>query len=146
MRFRPPAEWVSQRVTAQFRAYQFLLPHAEGDAQDGVLTVSQPIGGTVEQNIERWRGGDFEGAPEARTESLEVSGMDVTLVWIEGTFLDKPFPQSPDKTPRPGYKLLAAIVQAPEGQSFFKAWGPKATMDRWEADFAGMVKTLEPLR
>jgi hypothetical protein len=141
--YTPPEGWVAERPSNPMRLAQFRLPHAEGDARDAELTVSS-AGGSVEDNIKRWRD-EFEGSPPAAVEEKKVSGIDVVTVSIEGTFLykERPFAPGPG-TPRPGYKVLAAIVQAPEAQVFFKAWGPKATMEKWQASFGELIASLQP--
>ena len=41
-----------------------------------------------------------------------------------------------------GWRLLGAIVEAPDGLVFFKCTGPAATMAKSEKDFQALVKSL----
>jgi hypothetical protein len=43
---------------------------------------------------------------------------------------------------KPGYRLLGAIVQAPEGPVFFKLTGPAATISTAESGFEALVSSL----
>ncbi len=90
-----------------------------------------PSGG-VEANIKRWIG-QFEGTPEVKREDLEVNGTKVALLTATGTFLDGP-PMSAQKTPRPGYTMLGAVL---EGSSacFIKLTGPKDDVAKMQEAF-----------
>ena len=44
------------------------------------------------------------------------------------------------KTPKPGYKLLGAIVEGPGGNVFFKLTGPAKTVEAARADFNKLLK------
>ena len=46
------------------------------------------------------------------------------------------------KTPKPGFKLLGAIVEAPGGNVFFKLTGPAKTVEAARADLMKMLKAL----
>ena len=43
---------------------------------------------------------------------------------------------------KPGYRLLGAIVEAPNGMVFFKCTGPAATISKAQADFDRMIGSL----
>jgi len=137
MTVKPPEGWVRETPSSGMRAAQFRLPRADGDPFDGELTVIA-AGGDKSSNITRWRG-QFQEKPEAKVAERKVNGIDVTIVELEGTFLEK-------GEPRSNYRALMAIVQAPARQTFFKAFGPAATIARWEAGFNEMVDSLQPAR
>jgi hypothetical protein len=42
-----------------------------------------------------------------------------------------------------GYRLLGAIVEAPEGNVFFKLTGPAATVGAAQADFDALVGSMK---
>ncbi|MCZ6794337.1 MAG: hypothetical protein O7J95_12060 [Planctomycetota bacterium] len=145
VRFDGPEGWVAERATGMRRA-QFRLPAVPGDRYDGALTVI-PASGSVQQNVARWEG-QFQRRPQAEVESMNVDGLDVHVVFIvEGTFLHKDRPMAPGPgEPRSGYQLYGAVVQAPGGQLFFKAWGPRATMEKGRASFDEMIRSLRRVR
>jgi hypothetical protein len=48
----------------------------------------------------------------------------------------------PGAAKKPGYRLLGAIVEAPEGPVFFKLTGPAKTVAVAKADFEKMLSSL----
>lgn len=145
LQVKAPEGWVREKPNNPFRMAQFRLPRVEGDSYDGEFTVSVAQG-SIEDNVERWRG-QFEGTPGAKSRARDANGLSVTIVEIDGTFLYKAAPMAPGPaSPRPDYRMLVAIVQAPGGQTFFKGWGPKATMEKWQPGFEQMVNTLTAAR
>ena len=85
---------------------------------------------------------------------VRVAGCSVTIVDIPGTYLDQPggpFAGGPT-VKRPGYRMLAAIVETPkgaDGQSsngnyFLKFYGPAATVERHAAGFQKMIEGMVP--
>ena len=123
------------------RLAQFELPAVAGDARSGVLTVIA-AGGDVDANIQRWQG-QFQERPAPRRTEESVGELTVSRVELEGTFLFKARPMAPGPgTPQPGTLLLGAIVQSGSTQLFFKAWGPKNTMEKWRSGFGEMVQSF----
>ncbi len=45
---------------------------------------------------------------------------------------------------KPGWRLLGAIVETPEGLVFFKCVGPDATMKKAEKEFDELVTSISP--
>ncbi len=83
-----PDEWVRREPSSQFLLTEFALPKAEGDAEDGRLTVSS-AGGTVADNLTRWKG-QFGGKPDKESqETIEVAGVKISVVDYTGTFSDQ---------------------------------------------------------
>ncbi|MEX2115152.1 MAG: hypothetical protein WD845_18305 [Pirellulales bacterium] len=121
-----PAGWQQMQPSSSFVAAEFALPRAEGDDADGRLTIST-AGGTVEANIDRWKGQFGAQVKQAPQEEIDVAGMKVTLVDLSGDFNDQRGPFAP-AVERPGYRMIAAIVPV-EGQlHFIKATGPEKTI------------------
>jgi hypothetical protein len=124
--FQVPDGWQRLAPSSGFVMAEFTLPRAEGDTADGRLTVSA-AGGSIDENIERWRG-QFGGNPEhASQDRLDVNGMQVVIVDLGGTFDGQIGPGGP------GFRMLAAII--PVGSDvtrdefyFVKAVGPQATI------------------
>lgn len=129
---------------------EFTVP-SEGDLPAGRMTV-MGAGGSIEANIDRWcgqfaqpDGGDTKA--KLTKKSFKVAGCTVTLVDIPGTYLDQPggpFAGGPT-VKRPGYRMLAAIVETPEqGNSFLKFYGPAATVERHADGFQKMIEGMVP--
>ena len=144
MRVKAPEGWVRQKPANRMRKAQFKLPHADNDTHDGELTVIPAFGG-MEANLQRWKQ-QFKEVPEPLINNREVAGMKVSIVQLDGTYLYKARPMDPSETvqPRPDYRVLAAVVQAPEGQVFFKSFGPRTTMEKWQEAFTDMVDSFTP--
>jgi len=146
LKAKPPQGWLRQKPANRMRKAQFKLPRADSDEYDGELTVIPAFGG-MEANLQRWRA-QFKEGPEPLINNRKVSGMDVSIVQIDGTYLYKARPMDPGETAqeRPDYRVLAAIVQAPGGQVFFKSFGPRSTMEKWQEAFTDMVDSFGPAR
>ena len=135
-----PAGWVEEGGSRPMRLATLKLPRVEGDPEDGELSVSV-VGGGLEQNVERWRG-QFQEKPQPVLEKKDVNGLKVTRVEMDGSFsagmMAQPVP------PKPGTKLIGLIVEVPGSQEliFFKAWGPKATMERWKPSFEELAQSF----
>src|SRR5512140_3343256 len=116
-----PATWKAD-APRPMRAATYVVPAAKGDAEGGecgVFYFGQGQGGSVEQNIQRWVG-QFEGAKPPTPKKEKLGGFDVTTVEVEGTYASSMGGPMAPKTPKPGFKLLGAIVEAPGGNVFFK--------------------------
>ncbi len=136
--FEPPKGWIQQAPRSRMRLAQFQLPPVAGDPRPGMLTVIA-AGGDIDANIKRWQG-QFQNAPTPNRTTEVVDKIQVIRVEFEGAFLFKARPMAPGPgTPQPGTLLLGAIVKTPQAQVFFKAWGPKNTMEKWRSSFDTMV-------
>jgi hypothetical protein len=135
-----PAEWIEQTPSSAMRKAQYALPKAEGDSEDGELTVfyfGLGQGGSVEANIDRWIGqisqpDSSSSKDKAKIVKKEVLGLPVTQVDVSGTYSAGMMSPGP---PRPGYRLMGAVVETPEGPWFFKLVGPQKTIAKWAPSF-----------
>ena len=80
--------------------------------------------------------------PSPATRATVVSGLKVTRAEVKGTYLSPGGPMMQSTGGRPGYRLLGAIVEAPEGNVFFKLTGPAATIAAAEASFEALVSSV----
>ena len=144
-----PEGWVRKEPRVGIIEHEFAVPAAQGDQQDGRVTVTA-AGGTVEANIQRWYGqftqpDGSKTSDKAKTEEQEIAGHKVHLVDISGTFFEPrggPFAQVPP-TERPGYRMLSAIVETPAGLCFVKFYGPQKTVAAGVAAFRAMIEGLK---
>jgi hypothetical protein len=49
---------------------------------------------------------------------------------------------SPDKVMKPGYRMLGAIIEAPQGSVFFKFTAPASVIATHEAAFKQMIQGI----
>jgi hypothetical protein len=145
-----PASWKTEG-SRPMRAASYTIPAAAGDAEGGECVVyyfGPGQGGSVEANIDRWikqfqapDGGPADKLGKRGNKS--VNGIPVATLDLTGTYLFKPFPMAPQGTPKPGYRMLAAIVQGKDAPVFFKLTAPKKTADGAEAAFWKMIESLK---
>src|SRR5205809_412988 len=109
MKAKAPATWKAGKPASSMQMATFTLPKAEGDSEDTKVIVYyfQGQGGTVDQNIKRWQGLFKPPAGEnAKTESFNVGGANVTTLDVQGTFLDRFPPADPNAkvTEKPNFR------------------------------------------
>ena len=144
-----PAGWKRVEPKSAIVETEFAIPAPAAGAAAGRMTV-MGAGGSVQANIDRWYGqfAQPDGSPtkdRATTKKLEIAGCDVTLVDVGGTYKDMPggpFAGGP-AVERPDYRMLAAIIEMPEGgNQFLKFYGPAATVDPHVDGFRAMVEGM----
>ncbi|MDQ2946433.1 MAG: hypothetical protein M3Y27_10905 [Acidobacteriota bacterium] len=146
----PPASWKSL-ASRPMRAATYAVPAAPGDKEDGECAVyyfGPGQGGSVEANLERWTK-QFEqtdGKPTshpAQVKKRTIHGIAVTTVDVSGAYSGMGGPMAASKSVKPGYRLLGAIAEAPEGAVFFKFTGPAKTVTANQANFEALVGSLK---
>jgi hypothetical protein len=137
-----PTRWTSGGGSTM-RVDTYTVPAAKG-AEPGECAVfffGSGQGGGIDDNVARW-GKQFEGAPAPKRATATVAGMRVTRAEVAGTYLAPGGPMMQSTGKRTGYRLLGAIVEAPEGNVFFKLTGPAATVGAAKADFDALVASF----
>jgi hypothetical protein len=144
IRLTAPAQWRKAAPSSSFVAAEFVLPRAEGDNEDGRLTIST-AGGTVEANIDRWKG-QFDPQPQqASQEEIDAAGMKITIVDLSGDFNDQRGPFAP-AAKRPNYRMIAAVIPL-EGQlHFIKATGPQSTIANHAEAIKEFIRSVRSTR
>lgn len=151
LKFTVPPGWIEEERTSSMRVAQYRLPKAEGDTENGSVVLyyfGQGQGGSTAANIERWvgqmkqaDGGSSKAA--AKEEHLDVNGLKVTTVDVGGTYVAETMPGSGTFENKPGYRLLAGVVETPNGSYFLKLIGPEKTVVRWNESFLSFVKSFK---
>lgn len=145
-----PTGWKRVQPKSGIVETEFAVP-SEGDAPAGRMTV-MGAGGSVQANVDRWYGqfSQPDGSAtkdKALTKSVKIAGCEVTMVDVSGTYKDSPGgPFAGGKTvDRPGYRMLAAIVETPASGSYFlKFYGPAVTVAKHADGFRAMVEGIVP--
>jgi len=148
-----PPGWKSVETTSSMRKAQFNLPKAEGDKADAELVVfyfGQAGGGGVQANLDRWYGqfkqpDGSDTKDKAKSSKKKADGMDIIVVDVGGTYV------APKQIGNPAagsynekdYRMLAAIVPAPDGDHFFKLVGPAKTVAKWQKDFDATIASIK---
>jgi hypothetical protein len=139
-----PARWQAM-PERPMRVATYGTPAASGDAEGGECAVSffgSGMGGDPDMNIQRWVG-QFENAGEPVKGNASPNGIKVTTVSISGTYLAPAGPMMQSSGAKAGFRLLGAIIEAPEGAVFFKLTGPEKTVAAAQAEFNAMVSSLK---
>jgi hypothetical protein len=130
------------------RAATYTVPAAAGDKDSGECVVyffGAGQGGGVEQNIERWKGQfqqDGKPAP-AQVQKQSIHGIPATRIDTSGAYTGMGGPMNPDRTPRPGYRMLGAILEGPGGNLFIKFTGPAKTVAANQAGFEKLLQSFQ---
>jgi hypothetical protein len=139
-----PKTWKAEPPASSMRLATYRLPALPGDPEApelGVFYFGSGQGGSVDANVERWSR-QFEGTPKPERSQKRVNGLAVTSVRLAGTYLAPGGPTMQSQGKRADFRLLGAIVEAPEGLVFFKLTGPAATVGAAQADFDALVASF----
>ncbi len=152
LKWTAPAAWETRKPASRMRQAEYRLPGADAseDAELAVFYFGPGQGGGVEANLVRWRG-QFTtetGGPvpedAAQRGELQVGQLPITWMEVSGTYAPSPMSNPGGATqPRADYAMLAAVVEAPGGARFFKATGPKKTIDAHRAAFFEMLNSVK---
>jgi len=146
--FTAPEGWTKKQPTSRIVEAEFATPPAKDDETPGRLTA-MGAGGSMQQNVDRWVSqfvGEGDAAAKPKLDKLTVSGLEVHIVDLSGTYKDTPGGPFAGKAPvmRDNYRMLGAIIQTKDaGNYFLKLYGPKATINEAEKGFHEMVKSLK---
>ena len=146
--FAVPNEWEKGTPKSSMRLAQWVLPGPGGDAELVVFRFPGGAGG-IEANVSRWKG-QFQ-APEGKsiddvtvTKTIEAGGLKTTLVDVSGTYIAAVTPGADEKHNDADQRMIAAIVEGSGDAFYFKAVGPRATMDLWAPAFETMANGVAP--
>ena len=148
LKFTAPADWLPETPTSSMRRAQYRLARVAGDPEDGELAVFffEGQGGSVQMNLDRWIG-QFQTPQGTRAKGQvsrrQVHGLSVTIVDVSGTYLQSSGPMMSPTGTKPGFRMLAAVAETPDGPWFFKLTGPAKTVMKWAPSFQSFLDTLE---
>jgi hypothetical protein len=150
IRWTTPANWKSQEQRPM-RLATYTVPPAPGDQEAGecgVYYFGAGQGGSVQANMDRWIGQFQQSdgkASKATVKNENVGGgLKLTTVDVSGAYTGMGGPRAPQGPPKPGYRLLGAIVEAPHGSIFFKFTGPAKTVAQNQSAFLKMLASIHP--
>jgi len=149
MRWTMPAGWKSE-APRPMRAATYTIPAAPGDKVGAECVINyfgRGEGGAVDANIERWKGQvvGADGKPARATVATRtVRGIAMTTIDSSGSYSGMGGPMATPSAPVPGYRLLGAIVQGPQGNLFIKFTGPAKTVAANQAKFDQLLASIQP--
>lgn len=145
IRWTAPGAWKVQ-PERPMRAATYTVPAAGGDTEASEFAVfyfGPGQGGGTQANLDRWQAQFSEKTGAAKTAEMKVEGMTVTTIEVSGTYQLSPNPMSQQRVAKPGYRLLGAVVEAPQGAVFFKFTGPAKTVAANEAAFKTLLTGIK---
>lgn len=140
-----PASWKPEAQRPMRLATYTVAPGGEC----GVYYFGAGQGGSVEANLDRWIGQFLQrdGKPSkaaAQIANRTIHGLQVTTVDVSGAYTGMGGPTAQPGPAMPGYRMLGAIVEGPQGSIFFKFTGPAKTVAANRAAFDKMLESLGP--
>jgi len=142
-----PKSWTRESVSSPMRRAQYRIPGPGGEGECVVFYFGPGQGGDATSNATRWAdqfeqadGKSSRSALKAKT--IDVGGVRVVLTEITGTYRGG-MPGGGAAPTRPDYMLLGAIARGPDANWFFKATGPRKTMEANRGAFEAMVQSIK---
>jgi hypothetical protein len=142
-----PHGWTEETPASSMRRAQYRIPGAAGPGECAVFYFGPGEGGDAQSNVARWAG-QFrrpDGSPIGdafKTREIKVGDIPVLMVEVTGTYVGG-MGGGPSGPERPNQMLLGAIAKGPDANWFFRATGPKATMEAQRSAFEGMIRSLK---
>ncbi len=151
LRYAVPTAWTRVPAPSDVRAAQYTIPRVAGDDEDGELILfffGEDKGGGADENLTRWYGQftepDGRPARDAAVLTIRtVNGLRVTAVDLSGTYVGTQMPGGKKAEPKPGFCMLAAVIEGKGGPWFFKALGPAATMAQAKTGFDKLLDSVD---
>lgn len=150
LKSRIPADgWVEEAPSNRLRLYQFRLTAVGDDKDNAEVTVFHfgRDGGSVEDNIKRWKSMFIPPAGSTindvtKIEKMKVSEVPVVYVDLHGTYVfpASRFDPNPETRRRPNYRMLGVIFQTKDGLYFLRLLGPARTVEYYKRGFDSFVK------
>jgi hypothetical protein len=143
LEWKAPARWQLVPNPSTMRLATYRIPRAGGDSADAELSVTR-VGGSAEENVERWIGQfDEAGQKTAKRTTRQVGLAQVAMVEVAGTYSGA---MGKDGSSQPGWALLGAIVPSPGLPYFFKVTGPKKSVLAARGELEILIDSLVPRR
>lgn len=143
LHFDAPPAFVAEKPQSPMQVARWKIEGAE-DALVVVYYFGKGQGGSADDNVKRWLSQFPEKEGEPKVEKAKAkSGLALTIVDVTGTE-HAPTPMNPGAPKRAGWRLIGAIVEAPDGNYFVKATGPKAVIEKHAAAIRAFMESAKP--
>lgn len=143
-----PSGWITETPSSPMRRAQYRLDGPGGPAECVVFYFGPGQGGDVRANVARWvsqfrRADGTAIGDAAKTREVKVGAIAVTIVEVAGTYVGGMGPRTAGPE-RPNHMLLGAIAKGPDANWFFRATGPRATLESQRDAFEKLVRSIRP--
>ena len=148
LKWTAPSGW-KKEAPKPMRAATYTVPSAEEEnasAECVVYFFGAGQGGSVQANLDRWKGQivTADGSPaEAKIGKRTIHGLTVTTIDSSGDYTGMGGPMAQSKTVQHNYRLLGAIVEAPDGNVFIKFTGSAKTIAARQPEFEQLLNSFE---
>jgi len=136
-----PATWKEEKAS-KMRYMQFRLAKVGDDKDDAEIVIFKGLGGSAEQNIERWKGQFLppQGktiAEASKVDKVKLGKNEGMYLDVSGTYLFKVAPFDPNgKTDKKeNYRMLAIQFEGPKDIYHIKLTGPAKTVESYKKGF-----------
>jgi hypothetical protein len=148
LQWTAPPGWVAEKPASPMRKAQYRVPGNAGEGECAVFYFGPGQGGDPMSNAVRWAEQfalpDGTSAQSAmKTSEIEAGGLKIFLVEVAGTYKGGMTMTAEPAVPKPGYRLLGAVVPGPDANWYFKFTGPDATVSGARDGFLSMVKSTK---
>lgn len=127
-----PAGWMPG-PQKPMRAATYLVD----DAECVVYFFGQGQGGSVQANLDRWKGQFTQPSP-AKIANRTIHGLKVTTIDIAGNYGGMGGGEA-----KTGYRMLGAIIENPGGNLFVKFTGPAKTIAANQPKFDQLLASFD---
>jgi len=143
--WKDPPKWPRTEGGSPMRKATYKVPATAGDAEDAEMAVyyfGRSSGGSTEANIQRWTA-QFPDVPAEEVKRVErqANGMKQTVIDIQGTY-DGSSMTIRETSKKANYRMLAAIVETPAGNYFFKLTGPTKTVEAAKSTYLALLDSV----
>jgi hypothetical protein len=153
LKSKVPEAWRPAETKNTMQIYRFTLRHPKDDKADAELIIfhfNGGSGGSVEDNVKRWKGMILP--PEgkkidevSKLDKFKVGEAAITIVDVEGTYLARERPADPSsKTEKkPDYRLLGIVFEIPKDAYYMRMTGPAKTVAEHKKAFDEWLKNFK---
>jgi hypothetical protein len=142
-----PSSWTKETPSSQMRRAQYKISGPGGPAECVVFYFGPGQGGDATANVERWAS-QFttpDGKPVGKgykRRDFKVGDLSVSMVEVTGTYVGGMGGPSSGGD-KPNSMLLGAVVQGPDANWFFRAIGPRSTLEKERGPFEKMIRSVK---
>ncbi|MDG2265702.1 MAG: hypothetical protein P8L91_01845 [Candidatus Marinimicrobia bacterium] len=136
-----PDNWNAVKPSSSMRLMEFQIGTNNADAS---MAVFKNIGGTIDNNLERWAGQfGYQLLDEnVRLTNETINGIDFHIISILGTYTNTMAFSSNAAKPKKDYRLLGAIASTSDGLYYFKMTGPNDIINNEIEEFSYFIQSL----
>ena len=148
LKWMTPTGWKTEGARPM-RAATYTISRAAEDTASAECVVyffGPGQGGSVEANLDRWKGqvlGPAGKPADAKIAKRTIHGLALTTIDASGEYSGMGGPMAASKSVQNNYRLLGAIVEGPGGNVFIKFTGPAKTIAAHQAEFEQFLNSFD---